>query len=69
MADEEESLKPTWDGEFVGGLPSGKVSNTREPLFQAFCFQKLKIEPPELFQTTSYNEVVSFAFPLSFTLK
>ncbi len=26
MADEEENLKPTWEGDFVDGLPSGKVS-------------------------------------------
>ena len=26
MADEDESLKPTWEGEFVNGLPHGKVS-------------------------------------------
>ena len=26
MADEEESLKPTWEGDFVEGLPNGMVS-------------------------------------------
>ena len=24
MADEEENLKPTWEGEFESGLPTGK---------------------------------------------
>ena len=57
MADEEESLKPTWNGEFVGGLPSGKVSNTRA-FVSGLCFQKVN---PRLFQT-NHNEVVSFAF-------
>ena len=28
MADEEENLKPTWEGDFVEGLPSGKGGMT-----------------------------------------